>query len=109
MCIRDRIDTYIGCHWPIKRGAEIADFCAESRDFVLLADRLLRDYLTEPHTLREACLALGPKLGDWPHVEPLDLELMYALNGHLARLVDRGLAQSIVVQDEPQLLAYELV
>lgn len=103
------IDTYAGCHWPIKRGAQIADFCAESRDFVHLADRLLREVLTEPRTLREACLALGPKLGDWPHVEPLDLELMYALNGHLAQLVDRGLARSIVVQDNPRLLAFVMV
>lgn len=100
------IDTYVGCHWPVKRGAEVAEFCAESREFVLLADRLVREYLAEPRTLREVCLALGPRLGDWPHGEPLDLELMYALSGHLARLVDRGLARRIVLQENPRLLAF---
>lgn len=85
------ISTYVGCHWPVKHGAEIGEFCVESRQFVQKADHLLREFLIKPHTLAEACLELGPHLGQWPRA--VDTELMYALNGHLERLVERGLAQ----------------
>lgn len=103
------ISTYVGCHWPVQRGPAIRDFCAESRGFVDQADFLLRDFLAQPRTLREICLALGPKLGNWPHGEPLDLELMYALNGHVQRLVQRGLASVLVHQEQPRILAYQLL
>jgi glyoxylase-like metal-dependent hydrolase (beta-lactamase superfamily II) len=85
------ITTYVGCHWPVKRGADIAHFCAESRQFVQKADLLLRELLAQPHTLKDICLSLGPQLGHWPR--SADTELMYALNGHLERLVERGLAR----------------
>jgi glyoxylase-like metal-dependent hydrolase (beta-lactamase superfamily II) len=28
------LDAYVSCHWPIKRGREIAEFCQETRAFV---------------------------------------------------------------------------
>ncbi|RME86238.1 MAG: MBL fold metallo-hydrolase [Caldilineae bacterium] len=99
------IDTFVGCHWPVMRGEEIARFCAESRQFVEQAESMLLEYLAEPHTLREACLALGPRLGDWPH-GPLDLELVFALNGHLQRLLQRGLIETGLHQEHPRILSY---
>ncbi|MBW4436318.1 MAG: MBL fold metallo-hydrolase [Pleurocapsa minor GSE-CHR-MK-17-07R] len=84
------LDVYIGCHWPVKRGAEIAAFCKESRDFVYKADEALMALLAKgPVTAREACLTLGPILGDWEHTPGLDVELIFAINGHLERLVDQ--------------------
>jgi glyoxylase-like metal-dependent hydrolase (beta-lactamase superfamily II) len=88
------ITTYVGCHWNVKRDAEIKDFCAESRTFVQRTDQLLLDLLKTPHTLRDICLKLAPALGDWEHTPPLDLELVYALSGHVSRLVERGIAVS---------------
>ena len=68
------ITTFVGCHWPVKRGAEIAEFCAESRQFVEQADLLLRQYLRKPHTLREPARTSAPIFRGWPH-GGLDLEL----------------------------------
>src|SRR5258708_39621168 len=73
------LDYYVSCHWPIKKGREIADFCQETRSFVERAELLLRRSGTRD--LRQACLRLGPQLGDWP--EPIHLELAYALAGDL--------------------------
>jgi glyoxylase-like metal-dependent hydrolase (beta-lactamase superfamily II) len=73
------LETYVSCHWPIKHGKEIAEFCDESRAFVQRADHLLK--VSGISTLREACATLGPRLGKWP--EPVHLELAYALAGHL--------------------------
>lgn len=88
------ITTYVGCHWNVKRDGEIKDFCAESREFVQRADHLLKDLLKTPRTLRDICLMLAPQLGDWEHTPALDLELVYALSGHVSRLVERGTAVS---------------
>jgi glyoxylase-like metal-dependent hydrolase (beta-lactamase superfamily II) len=73
------ISQYVSCHWPIKKGREIAGFCDETRAFVERAELLLRSEGTTD--LREACLRLGPRLGSWP--EPVHLELAYAMAGHL--------------------------
>jgi glyoxylase-like metal-dependent hydrolase (beta-lactamase superfamily II) len=73
------IDCYISCHWPIKTGREIAEFCDETRAFVERAALLLRAEGTRD--LRDACLKLGPRLGAWP--APVHLELAYAMAGHL--------------------------
>jgi glyoxylase-like metal-dependent hydrolase (beta-lactamase superfamily II) len=99
------ISTFVGCHWPVKRGTEIGEFCVESRQFVEQADLLLRQYLREPHTLREACVDLGPQLGGWPHGR-LDLELVFALNGHLEQLLNRGLLEAHVQQEETRVLSF---
>ena len=102
------ITTFVGCHWPIKRDREIADFCVESRQFVQQTQQLLLEYLRgSPGTLREACLALAPHLGDWPRTG-VDLELVYALNGHLEQLVDRGLVEASIQQDHPRILVFAL-
>lgn len=83
------IDTYAGCHWPVKRGEEIAAFCAESRRYVEQAERLILEALAaSPRTLRELCLELGPKLGGWPAA--VNSEHCYAFCGHLSRLEGQG-------------------
>jgi glyoxylase-like metal-dependent hydrolase (beta-lactamase superfamily II) len=98
------ISTYVGCHWPVKRDGEIAAFCRESREFVELADRLLIEQLAKPQSLREICTALGPKLGDWPRAN--DIELVYALAGHLRRLANSGQVIERVRTSEPRMLEY---
>ena len=85
----------VGCHWPLRQGAEeIKEFCAESRNFVTLADRLIHEYLrAHPSgaTLRELCGTLGCKLGEWS--ASVNLELAYAFTGHLDRGVSAGTLQ----------------
>jgi glyoxylase-like metal-dependent hydrolase (beta-lactamase superfamily II) len=73
------IDCYVSCHWPIKTGRGIAEFCDETRAFVERAELLLQAEGTRD--LRDACLKLGPRLGAWP--APVHLELAYAMAGHL--------------------------
>lgn len=85
-------EMIVGCHWPVLRGKEaIRQFCAESRDFVLQADRLVISYLRSHAagaTLRELCEELSDRLGEWPH--EVCLELANALSGHLDRAVEIG-------------------
>jgi glyoxylase-like metal-dependent hydrolase (beta-lactamase superfamily II) len=81
------IDCYVGCHWPVKGGDEIAAFCAESRAYVEQAERLILEALALPRTLRELCFTLGPRLGPWP--EAFNSEHCYAFGGHLRRLLNQ--------------------
>ena len=98
------ISTYVGCHWPVKKDGEVAAFCRESREFVERADRLLTAQLATAHSLRQICTALGPKLGDWPRAN--DIELVYALAGHLRRMVNSGTVVERVRTTEPRVLEY---
>jgi glyoxylase-like metal-dependent hydrolase (beta-lactamase superfamily II) len=83
-------EMIVGCHWPVLRGkVAIREFCAESRNFVMHADRLVANYVRDHQsgvTLRELCEQLSDRLGEWPHA--VFLELANALSGHL----DRGIA-----------------
>ena len=98
------ITTYAGCHWPIKREDEIGEFCRESRDFVDYTDRVLMELLASPRTLREVCTTLGPVLGDWPRAT--DLELVYVLNGHLRRMLERQLISARMRTSEPRVMEF---
>jgi glyoxylase-like metal-dependent hydrolase (beta-lactamase superfamily II) len=98
------VTTYAGCHWPVKRGGQVAEFCRESRQFVETADHLLLGILDRPHSLREICRSLGPELGGWPR--SADLELAYALHGHLARAAARGLVRSRTREGPTPVLEY---
>jgi len=98
------ITTYVGCHWPMKQNAEVVEFCRESRDFVDCANRVLLEQLATPHSLRQLCTALGPALGEWPRTA--DLELVYALHGHLRQLLERQLITARVRTAEPRVLEY---
>jgi glyoxylase-like metal-dependent hydrolase (beta-lactamase superfamily II) len=73
------IDLYVSCHWPLKKGSEIAEFCRETREFVERAEILVRS--AETDNLGELCDQLGPQLGQWP--ELVNRELAFALAGHL--------------------------
>lgn len=101
------ISTYVGCHWPIKRGAEITEFCRESRDFVEYTERALLEQLKTPHTLREICAKLGPILGQWPRAT--DLELVYVLYGHVRQLHERKLIAARVRPPQPRVLEYVII
>lgn len=63
------------------------------------ADRRLLDLL-RLHSLREISESLGLGLDDWPR--PVDIELVYALQGHVARWVGLGTIKSEVRSVEPR-------
>ena len=100
------ITTYVGCHWPVKRGEQVSEFCKESRVFVEKADLLLFSLLTSPHSLREICEQLGPHLGDWSRV--VDIELVCALESHVRRGLECGKLQASVRSEEPRILEFVL-
>lgn len=78
-------------HYPIYRGAGVAEFLAESRAYVDRVDQALLQELagaSGPRTLRELITALSPKLGEWP--EAAGIYLVHPLSGHLERLVQYG-------------------
>jgi len=84
--------TIVGCHWPVMRGKDqIRQFCAESRNFVIHADRLITAYLQDRRTgatMRELCEQLSAQLGEWP--QAVALELANAISGHLDAGVESG-------------------
>jgi glyoxylase-like metal-dependent hydrolase (beta-lactamase superfamily II) len=97
-----RPELLCGSHWPVWQGDQASRFLAESRQFVELADRLVREALRErPHTLRELITHLGPRLGEWPRT--VDLELVYCLHGHLERLAAR---EEVLVDDTQRPVVY---
>jgi hypothetical protein len=51
-------------------------------------------------------LSLGPALGDWPR--GVDIELVYALGGHVTRWVALGRIRSQVRSADPRVLEYVL-
>ncbi len=95
------IDTYVGCHWPVWRGAQIAAFCAASKAFVEHTEARLLEALTEPRTLGDLCGRLGPQLGTWNR--SADDDLRYALHAHLERLVRRGWVSAQPREDDGRL------
>jgi glyoxylase-like metal-dependent hydrolase (beta-lactamase superfamily II) len=86
-----KAETLAGCHWPVKRGAEVDEFLSESSGFVELAERsLIAELRRRPSgaTLRELIEATGALLGDWHR--QMDAELMYALAGNIEHLAATG-------------------
>lgn len=84
-------DELHGCHWPAQRGAAVASFIAETRDYVEHLDRLVRSSLEEPLTLRALITRVNEQLAEpWP--EEIAPELVYSVHGHAERLVALGLA-----------------
>ena len=82
-------DVYVGCHWPIMRGEQIAAFCAESRAFVERGEAAVLDAIAGgARTLSELPGLLGPQLGDWPRER--DGALVAAFSGHLDHLAAAG-------------------
>ncbi len=80
-----------GCHWPARRGEEVAAFLAETRGYVERLDGLVRSSMVEPLTLRELISRCNERLPEpWPPGP--DQELVYSVHGHVYRLVEQGLA-----------------
>jgi glyoxylase-like metal-dependent hydrolase (beta-lactamase superfamily II) len=79
-----------GCHWPAQ---DAAAFAGESREYVERVDALVRASLVEPTTLRELLARVNERLDEpWPPA--LEQELVYSVNGHVERLVARGLVNA---------------
>jgi len=76
-------------HFPVIEGGEALTFLAESRLFVEHVEHAVRTALRDrAQTLHELIDSLSSVLGDW---EPdAAYHLVYALGGHLERLVARG-------------------
>jgi glyoxylase-like metal-dependent hydrolase (beta-lactamase superfamily II) len=88
------IETLLTSHYPVKRGAEVAEFLAESRAFVDRVESALRDTLqraAEPVGMQALIAELSPKLGSWPGAA--SSFLIYPLAGHLERLVSYGMVE----------------
>jgi glyoxylase-like metal-dependent hydrolase (beta-lactamase superfamily II) len=74
-------------HWPAKIGPEIGAFLAESRAFVTAMDAAIEDRLEDAATLRDLCEYVDTRLGPFG-ADPVNL--MFAVHGHLRRLLRRG-------------------
>jgi hypothetical protein len=62
-------------------------FLADSREFVTALDGAIAERLEDPTTLRELCLHVDARLGPFG---PDPVNLMFAVHGHLRRLLRRG-------------------
>lgn len=74
-------------HWPVREGAAIVAWLAESREYVAALDAALHERLGAPATLRELCDHVDERLGPYASGP---IVLMFAVHGHLRRLVRRG-------------------
>ena len=83
--------TLLTSHYAICRGAEVAEFLAESRAYIDRVDEALVAELQGAaggRSLRQLCDELGPVLGEWP--AEASAYLCFPLMGHLERLVQHG-------------------
>jgi len=81
-------------HYPIMRGEEVTRFLAESREFILRADREIREALRDagrPMTMQDLIGALDPRLGPYPPETTGDL--VHPLTGHLRELTAAGVVR----------------
>lgn len=82
-------DLLLTSHYPVRQGAGVAEFLAESRAFTDRVERALLGVLRSgPATLRELTERLGPSLGGWP--EDASVYLCYPFLGHLERMIEFG-------------------
>jgi glyoxylase-like metal-dependent hydrolase (beta-lactamase superfamily II) len=95
-----------GCHWPAARGAEVAAFVAETRDYVEHLDGLVRACLVKPLTLDALITCVNQQL-DRPWPDEVAPELVYSVHGHVERLVALGDATNVRGHDGR--LVYERV
>ena len=88
------IDLLSSAHWPLQRGAQVAEYVSEGRNFVLLVERKLLEFAqrTGGFTLRAAVETLGPTLGSWPAATNQDFS--YGMAGNLESLTKRGLLRT---------------
>jgi glyoxylase-like metal-dependent hydrolase (beta-lactamase superfamily II) len=92
------LELLLTCHYPVMRGAEIADFLDASEAFVDDAERVTEELLREadvPLTLAQAIARAAPRLGPFGSVD----DLKYAMLPHLELAESRGLAVRAVEGD----------
>jgi glyoxylase-like metal-dependent hydrolase (beta-lactamase superfamily II) len=85
-------------HWPTKRGEEIRDFIAESRQTVELFDRVILGSLVKARgglTMKELIDAVSSAVGDWPK-ETWHFA-MFPVKGHMDRLEEQGKVRVVAV------------
>jgi len=85
-------------HWPIRTGAEIADFMAESRAFVARMDSTLEERLERPATLAELCDHADERMGPFGS-EPANL--MFVVHGHVRRMLRSAKAEIVTAGERP--------
>lgn len=90
-------------HYPIYRGAVIAEFIAESRAYVDRVDEALLNALADgkAYTMRELIDKLNTSLGEWS--EEAGVYLVFPFAGHLERLVQYG---AVTTDRRADLLTY---
>jgi len=86
-------------HWPMRSGAEVFAFTRESREFVEGVDEVVVARLTEPASLSELCDEVQLQMGPWESAPKM---LMFAVSGHLRRLVRRGTVEALDVAARPR-------
>ena len=88
------IELLSSAHWPLQRGAQVAEFVSEGRNFVLLVEQKLLEFArrTGGFALRTAVETLGPTLGSWPAATNQDFS--YGMAGNLESLTKRGLLRT---------------
>ena len=90
-------------HWPEREGAEVGAFLAESREFVAAVDAVVTARLADgPATLADLCDRVAAEAGPWLSEPGM---LMFAVSGHLRRLVRGGSARAIDPQRSPRTYA----
>jgi glyoxylase-like metal-dependent hydrolase (beta-lactamase superfamily II) len=86
-------------HWPVREGPAIAAWMQESRDFVAALDAAIAERLAAPATLRELCDHVHARLGPYGSGP---VALMFAIHGHLRRMLRRGLAAVDLLEAPPR-------
>jgi glyoxylase-like metal-dependent hydrolase (beta-lactamase superfamily II) len=90
------IETLYTGHWPTLRGAEVGDFIAVSRQTVQTFDQVILTKLAEHPRgagMQELIDSVGNAFSDWP--KDTLVFAMFAVKGHLDRLVEYGKAREI--------------
>jgi glyoxylase-like metal-dependent hydrolase (beta-lactamase superfamily II) len=91
-------------HWPQRTGEDVLAFLGESRDFVAALDTAVLERLERPAGLRELCEHAEQRLGPFG-ADPVNL--MFAVHGHLRRLVSRGAVRVDSLRRPPIFSAHE--
>lgn len=86
-------------HWPSLSGADVVGFLRESREFVSALDAELEKRLETHATLRQLCEHVDMQLGPFG-ADPVNL--MFAVHGHLRRLVRTGRVRMLDPTERPR-------
>jgi glyoxylase-like metal-dependent hydrolase (beta-lactamase superfamily II) len=86
-------------HWPPLSGVGVVGFLRESREFVDALDAELEQRLETPATLRQLCEHVDVRLGPFG-ADPVNL--MFAVHGHLRRLVRTGRVRLVDPTERPR-------